>query len=417
MSKAPKIHKIREIQFPKFEQRVLRNGIPVYLLHKSQHDLIKIEISFYAGRPFENQQLAGISTMRMLKEGSHKHTGSEIDEILDYCGASLNMPVHLDTSHIILYSLSKHLNRLLPLFGEMLCQPTFPEDDLERFKRNNIERLKVELQKVDTLAYRKFTEHIFGTDHPYGYNSSSSKYQALDQSVCQKHFDKNYTAANCQLYISGNCNNEAWALIDQYLGAIPQGQKNELQLPDLQSLQGKRIEMPSKHQVAIRMGKRLFNKAHPDFHKMSILSTMLGGYFGSRLMSNIREEKGYTYNIYSTCDSMIGDGYFYIGTEVDPKFEKPTIEEINREISKLQEEPPALQEMDMVRNYMMGNLLTALDGPFKAMDIMKTINIEGLDADFMDRMVDCILSVKPLELTEMARKHLNLDSLTSVIVG
>ena len=189
--------------------------------------------------------------------------------------------------------------------------------ELQRFIKNNQQRLQVELSKTDVVAYRTITEYIFGKSHPYGYNSIYETYEALTRKDLIEHHRKNYTADNCQIYISGKIDQGVLNLLDEYLGKLPiDGQKK---ISSLKLTEAKPKVVKIKHtegvQSAIRIGRRVFKKKHADYHGLLVLNTILGGYFGSRLMDNIREDKGYTYNIFSALDCMLYDGYFYIGTE------------------------------------------------------------------------------------------------------
>ncbi|MEM9822073.1 MAG: insulinase family protein, partial [Bacteroidota bacterium] len=188
---------------------------------------------------------------------------------------------------------------------------------------------------------------------------------------------------------------------------------------DLQATTPKSIKIPHPDsvQTAIRIGSKIFNKKHPDYPGLFVLNTILGGYFGSRLMTNIREDKGYTYNIFSTLDTMISDGYFYIGTEVGNEFVEPTMTEIYGEIERLQNEAVEEGELQMVRNYLLGNLLTNLDGPFNVADVIKSLILDDLPFSEFDQMVHRIKTIESDELRRLAQKYLQKDQLWELIVG
>lgn len=416
---APPVYEIQNLRLPRPQVLHLDNGLPVFVLDAPGQDIVKIEAVYQAGRPQEIKRLAARATMRLLREGTRNRTGAEIAEHFDFYGGSLSTPASLDTSSIILFSLKKYAAELLPVFAEVLQEPTFPEDELETFRRTNLQELQVELGKVEVVAYRCFTELIFGESHPYGYNSVAADYPALQRADLLQHFEAWHTPVNCRLFASGRIDDTILGLLNQHLG---QNKKTGL-APDYQSIvpekrpQKKKVPHPDSLQTAIRVGRRLFNRQHPDYNGMFVLNTVLGGYFGSRLMTNIREKKGYTYNIYSTLDAMLYDGCFYIATEVNREKSAATLRQIMAEIQKLRETPVDELELGMVRNYLLGLLLNGLDGPLNASEMVRILSVEGLPWEGFEEMVQVIRSITPAQLQRLAQRYWQPEDLWTVTVG
>ena len=269
------------------------------------------------------------------------------------------------------------------------------------------------------MPYRKVTEYIFGKDHPYGYNSYPETYAALNRQDLVNHYQKNFSSKNCIIFISGKIDDTEIKLLNKYLGQqMNDVAKPTVNIPTFQSQPQKiKITHPDSVQTAIRIGCQLFNRKHPDFNEWFVLNTIFGGYFGSRLMANIREDKGYTYNIFSTIDTMLFGGCFYIGTEVGNDLVEVTLDEIYREMRHLQEKPIDVEELAMVKNYLLGNMLTMLDGPFNTMDVIKTIELEGLPDQSFNKLVEDIKTVSPEKIQSLAKKYLDRDKMWEVIVG
>ncbi|MFT5164813.1 MAG: zinc protease [Saprospiraceae bacterium] len=416
---APLINQIEQIDLPSPNKYFLDNGIPVYEINKGTQEIIKIEVVFHAGRPYEQKKLAARATASLIKEGSVHRSSAEISETIDFYGGTLGTPYNLDTSNIVLYSLNRHFEQLLPLAAEAIKTPVFPQDELEAYIKKSKQSLQVDLQKNDVVAYRKITEFIFGADHPYGYNSFPETYDFLSRKDLLDHHQKNYTKDNCSIFISGKSSPEIIGLLNQYLGKeMPQG-KSMLNFFPKEIPTAAKVKIPHADnvQTAIRIGRKLFNRKHEDYNGMYLVNTILGGYFGSRLMNNIREDKGYTYNIYSAIDTMHEDGCFYIGTEVGNEFAEATKEEIYKEIYLLQNEYVEEQELQMVRNYLLGNLLTMLDGPFNIGEVIKTMVIEDLSTEAFDSLVQTIKTISPEEIQSLAKKYFKPEDLWEVIVG
>jgi predicted Zn-dependent peptidase len=170
-------------------------------------------------------------------------------------------------------------------------------------------------------------------------------------------------------------------------------------------------------QSAIRIGRRIITRSHPDYPGLSVLNTLLGGYFGSRLMSNIREDKGYTYGIGSAVVSLSAAGYFFISTEVGADVTSAALDEIYKEVELLRREAVDQEELAMVRNYMMGSFLKGIDGPFALIDRFKTIHLSGLDYDYFDRYLRTLESIGPEELKDLAVRYFDRNDLCELVVG
>ena len=418
---APPVHEVRNLVLPNTTVIRLDNGVPVYILDFPGQQIVKIEAVFRAGRPEEDKHLVSRATSRLLREGTVNRTGAEIAEQIDFYGGSLSVPTNLDVSSFLLFSLKKYAAELIPIFAEVLQTPVFPEAELETFKRTSVQELLVELEKVEVLAYRKVTELIFGEQHPYGYNSVPEDYAALECADLKRFFNSWYHPSNLFLFASGNIDEEVLKLLNRYLGQS----KKEGKIPDVQRFQSNEnalptrlsISHPGSLQTAIKIGRRTFNRRHPDFNGLFVLNAILGGYFGSRLMMTIREKKGYTYNIYSTLDTYLYDGCFYIATEVNPDKAAATVKEIFVEMKKLRDKPVDDDELAMVRNYLLGMLLNGLDGPLNTSDVVRSLVVEGLSYNAFDGLVDTIRSITPAQLQTLAQRYLQPEDYWIVTVG
>jgi len=415
----PPIKAADNLLLPKAAVSYLRNNIPVHTISMGTQDIVKIEIVFFSGRPFENKKMVARSTSRLLKEGTGGKSASEIAEQIDFYGGTINFPVNLDTTNSTFYSLSKHLDSLLPLLGEIICDPSFPQEEIDAFIANSQERLKIDLSKNDTVAYRTITENIFGKDHPYGYNSQPLFYEQLNRKDLIEHHQKNMVAGNTMIFLSGKIDDQVLNKVDRYLGEIPLGPKRErLPFPELPTIVRKEhLRHSDTVQTAVRIGRKLFNRAHPDFHGMYVLNTIIGGYFGSRLMVNIREKKGYTYNIFSSMDTMMFDGYFYVGTDVSNDLTQKTVKEIYHEMEVLQNDLVSEKELLMVRNYLLGSLLTMLDGPLNIINVVKETVSEGVPEHHFENLVKTIQQISPQELRDLAQKYFRKEDFWELTVG
>lgn len=416
---APPVADLSRLELPPYETQRLSNGIPLYVVNSGTQEVVKLEVVFHAGRPWEHKHLVARATLSQLKEGTAHHDTAAIAETFDFYGATLQTPYNLDTSSIVLYSLNKHFHKVLPLMAELLESPTFPKKELDTFIQRNQVELQVELSKTDVVAYRTITEMVFGSGHPYGYNSFPETYESLSRDDLVEHFQKHYVSENCAIFLSGRIEPGMISFIDEHLSRAIRPGSSAPPLPEATDVPPQRIHVnhPDRVQSAIRIGCRLFNRRHPDYAGMYVLNTILGGYFGSRLMDNIREDKGYTYNIYSSLDPMRFDGAFFISTETGTEFVRDTLAQIYHELDLLREQPVDEEELAMVRNYLLGGFLNMLDGPFNVADIVKTIILEDLPADYFERTVQAVNRITAEELQALARRYFNRADLWEVTVG
>ena len=419
---APDIKTVDRLGIKNPEVSLLDNGIPVYLIDDAEQDVIKVELMFKAGRYHEPKSLIASFTNKMLKEGTRSHNSLEIAENIDFYGAHLEATSDKDMAYITLYSLNKHLEATLPIMAEIIREPVFPEPDLNTLKQNRKQQFIINNEKVKYLAKRKFNELIFGPAHPYGKLSIEQDYDDIQRGDLIEFHQQYYVFSNCKIIAAGKIPLGFLALLNHHFGAL----SNISRQPGLNGknvaisdVSGQKTHLLKKDavQAALRIGKTLFNKKHPDYTRMKILNTVLGGYFGSRLMTNIREDKGYTYGIGSGVVSLQNSGYFFITSEVGSKVKEKALKEIYHEINVLQQDLIPEEELTLVKNYMMGSLLRSMDGAFALSDNFKALIEYGLDFTYYDNFIENIKSIKSVELRELAQNYLSLNSLTELVVG
>ncbi len=416
----PPIKAISDIRLPAIRQLTLSNGISLYHIPPGEEEVIRLDILMDAGRPREKSPLAARATGALLKEGTRSFSGAEVAEKLDFYGASLSVPFQMDGIHLVVYTLTKHAPAILPVVASILLEPTFPEQELDSFRERYALQMDIELQKADVVAYREFTRSLYGSDHPYGYNSTADMYRSIERDTILDHYEAYFHSGNCRMVLSGGASDEIVELIDQTLcQPMPKGKTHPPAWREVRAPASGRFQqaLEPSVQTAIRLGCRAPTRHHPDYPGLFVLNTILGGYFGSRLMANIREEKGFTYNIYSSLDSMRFDAYMYIGTEVGHDYVEATKREIGYELESLRKKQVAGEELQMVKNYIMGSFLTLLDGPFQTADLIKGLLIEDVPLAAFSGWVEAIRDTTPENLQRLAGAYLDPDKMWEVIVG
>ena len=356
----------------------------------------------------------------MISEGTRKHSSSEISEYFDKFGSFTESGQGLDRANFVVYGLKKHLPSLLPMVQELLNEAIFPENELETFKNIQLQTLQVNSEKTAFIANKTFRKKVFGDIHPYGNSMTEEAIGSINQNMLIDFYKNYWQGKPYKIYLSGNVGEGEIKLMEQYFGSQKIGQSPHNQIlakTNLPKGESILIEKEGAMQSSIRMGKQLMTRKHPDFFTMMLLNEVLGGYFGSRLMRNIREEKGLTYGISSNLALFGQAGYFVIGTDVKREFTQQTIDEINKEIKILQTELIVENELETVKNYMVGSLAGSLNTPFDITDRYKVIFSENLPLDFYQNFIPKIQQVSDIQLLEAANTYLQTDSLFEIVVG
>jgi zinc protease len=416
----PEIRPVELTSIPEAEPFLLKNGVPVYIINAGSEELMRVEFIFDAGQIKENFPLVASTTNAMLLEGSLNYTAKEINNTFDFYGAFINPFIQKDSSGVTIFFLNKHIDKILELCFEILFRPVFPENELNILQQKRLQSYLMNKQKVQNLATDKFFESLFGPLHPYGKQISSTDYENVLTAMLKSFHSDFYTKGNMTIIISGNIHLESKVMLNHYFG--DHGFKTkiaDLKVVPINGNSNKKefIEKKDAMQSAIRVGSATINKKHADYNGLLILDTVLGGYFGSRLMKNIREKKGYTYGINSSVMSLNQSGYKVIVTEVGKKHTTKTLNEIYKEIHLLQTKLIEPKELDVARSYMTGEMVRMFDGPFALAESFRAAWEFGLDNTYYYNLAEKIKTIEPDEIITLAKTYYNIDDLYEIIAG
>ena len=418
---APEINLIDSLTLPKVEKVVLDNGVDVYLLNEGDQEVVKVELMFKAGKWFEEKNLVADYANRMLREGTKTQTAKQLADAFDYYGANFNNSAGFETAGASLYSLTKHIDKLLPLMFDIFSESVFPENELSTILSNRKQRLSVDLKKNDFVANRNFVDVLFGQSHPYGRVTEFEDFDKISTDDLKQFFKKYYNASNLTIIVSGKFDDSLVKKLNQYFGNKSwlgeKAQTNISHKVESSSELNHHLEKVDSVQSALMIGNLSINKLHPDFLKLSVLNTVFGGYFGSRLMANIREEKGYTYGIHSSFVSYPHAGFIEISSEVGKDVREATMKEIQSEINLLRNELIDDEELNVVKNYISGRILRSIDGPMKFSETLKGLLIYNQDLSYIQEFLKTVREVTSEELLQLANKYLDYDKMYKVTVG
>lgn len=398
------------------EKETLSNGITISYVNGGSQEVTKIEFIFNAGKWYEYQSGVSYFTAHLLQKGTTTKNSFQISGELDQYGVHLEVSPGYDFTSLSLYGLTKNIGRLLKLSREIITQPIFPEIELQQAKDIYIQGLKINLEKTSYLASRLLRQNLFGKEHPYGRDADVSDIESIKKNDLVN-FYRDYFK-NLEVICSGKITGEVKKELQSILTDFEVSAGSKIVTPKLNP--GPPAEFLKKEntvQSSIRFGKRSIPRTHSDYPALLMLNHILGGYFGSRLMKNIREEKGLTYGIYSSLVTLKHDGYLSIGADVNYENREIVIEEIKNELKSLQAQSIDSNELITARNHFIGSLQAEITTPFAHADKIKNIILYNLPENFYQSLINKIESLNGEDLLDTAHRYFDDTQFHVVSVG
>jgi zinc protease len=399
----------------------LDNGIEAYVINQDDAEFTRIDIVFDAGSSVQTKNLVAESTLQLLIDGTSSLSSEDIARELDYHGAIIDTSLTKDKAILSLYSLEKHLTGLLPIISDMVVNATFNEKELDNYIHRKRHQFLINSDKVRYKAMLEFNKLVFGSGSAYGRTKTLSDYDKLTRDDLLDNYNLRYSPVNTYIVFSGKVNSKSIAMMNKYLGDGNWGKTetkiiNSIHIDDVDRVE-KYLEKDGSLQSAIRIGQPIINKLHPDYNGLVVLNTILGGYFGSRLMSNLRENKGYTYGISSYIINYLHGGFWSITTEVNADHTKNALKEIEFELNLLREKPVPDDEIKLVKNYIYGTYLRSFDGPIALSERFRSARDLNLDFGFYKESLEKMMHQTPSQLLELANKYFDFKDMIILVVG
>lgn len=417
---APASHAIEGFDLIRPQQVDFKNGVKLFIVDGGDQDLVRVEWIFDNVFSKGEQSLLNTVASGMLLEGTTRYTHAQIVDKVDFFGAYLIPEYAYDHSALTLFSLNKHVVNVLPIVKSILTESNYPQRELNTYTRNGKQRLQVSLQKNDFVARRKFNTAIFGSNR-YGIVPEVDEYDRVTREVLLDLHKRQFIPKNCTIIIAGKVTPGLVGLLREH---FDEGWQNDtakaMETPPVFMEPDDKLiieERPSSLQSAIRLGNKTIRREHPDFPGLQVANILLGGFFGSRLMANIREDKGYTYGIGSGIVSLKYDAFLTISTQVGIEVTKATMREIEREINRLRDELATPEEIDLVKNYILGSLLGSLENVFSHADKFKNSYFSNLGLDYYHYYIDVVQRIDAHEIQRLSRQYLDYDNMVKVVVG
>ena len=418
----PPVRPFGKLDIVRPERCLMKNGMPLNVIRAGNQDVVRLDLLIGGGQWHQIQPLQAMFTNRMLREGTESMTSTQIAEKLDYYGAWLELSSSVNYGFVTLYSLNKYFPYTLAVVADMLLHPLFPEKELSVVTEANKQQFLVNNTRVEAISRKYLNRSLFGSSHPFGHFTEAEDYDRIQVDTLKSFYQDYYHSGNCSVYVSGNVTPEIIHCIEDNLGNHVWGKVRVM--PPLQIVTPRKssekhvfVERADALQSSLKMGDFVMDRKHPDFLKTRVLVTLFGGYFGSRLMSNIREDKGYTYGIGAGIVNYPGTGVLAITTEADNHYVDAIISEVYKEMDKLQTDLVSDEELDMVKNYMLGDWCRSYEGPFSLSDAWIYVHTAGLDDDFFTESLESIQRVTREEIRTLAQRYFCKENLIEVVAG
>ena len=418
----PPVRPFGKLDIVRPERYMMKNGTSLNVIHAGSQEVVRLDVLIGGGQWHQNQPLQAMFTNRMLREGTESMSSMQIAEKLDYYGAWLELSSSVNYGFITLYSLNKYFPYTLAIVADMLQHPLFPEKELSVVLEANKQQFLVNNTRVEAIARKHLNRLLFGPLHPFGRFTVPEDYDNIQVNTLKEFYQDYYHSGNCSVYVSGMVTPEIIRCIEDNLGSHTWGKVRTMPplnivTPQKSSEKHVFVERADALQSSLKMGGFVMDRKHPDFLKTRVLVTLFGGYFGSRLMSNIREDKGYTYGIGAGIVNYPKTGVLAITTEADNHYVDAIIAEVYKEMDKLQTDLVSQEELDMVKNYMLGDWCRSYEGPFSLPDAWIYVQTAGLDDGFFTESLESIQHVTREELRILAQRYLCKENLIEVVAG
>lgn len=400
----PSLHPLVPLQYK------MQNGNTLYYFKNPSLELVKLDFTFEAGSAYQQFMSQAHAANQLFGEATVKHSAAEVAEFMDFRGIVMERMADITQGNVSFYFLRKYAEELLPLIREMFDQPAVTPQLFDAYVSQRRLKIAQGFQQTNYLARNAFYEQLYGFDSPMGKYAEASDLDQLTLDAVVRYMEQHYRLGNAHIVLAGNVDEELLAISDTYFGT---SQALDHQLPyvvekpnSLPAELRQHVVLPSAVQSSLRIGCVLpMAWDSLEYAQFMVLCTVLGGYFGSRLMSNIREDKGYTYGIYSQTQMFRGSIVFYITADVAAEATEPAVNEVLFELQRLKDELVGEEELERVRNVMMGDFIRNIDGTFEISERYRQMVCNNITDRFAENYLDAVQNITSQQLQQLAQRY------------
>lgn len=418
---APEVKPFGEVRLDFPEAGNLSCGVPIWTISGGDEAINRLSVYVEGGVMHEHHPQVALMTALMALEGSMSYDSLHISETFDFYGAWKSAQQHDKVCELMLASPNEFYGKVFPIMLDCIARPTFPVPEFATLKQRYAASHAVQRERVKYIAATELRRLYYGDNHPLAIDVTPEQIMALTVEDLREFHRRFYHPSNCRVIIAGQVTDQMLQLTDEAFSAW-NDPDDELASDVIWQMQPSAtmtslIDKPGSIQAAIAMAIQAVGREHPDYLKLRVLCMVLGGYIGSRLMSNIREDKGYTYGIHAFLSGRAQDGFVGVNTECDVHYVWRVIDEVKREMQRLCDELIPMQELDTVRQHMISEQVKTLDTPFSVASYVASTLLYGVYPDYFNQQIHVIQTVMPEDLRDVARRYLRLERLRVVVAG
>ena len=418
-SKAPQFSLPTEFALPAPQQFQLGTGSSVFYFPTPGIEAVKLEVIGTSSRSVlpNSQALIPSFTLQMLQEGTTQSTAQQLAEFFDYHGAEVYPTLSYTQEGLSLLCIKKYLPTILPTFISLFSEALFPEENLAKRKSQRALSLKLDQEKPSSRAGQLFKKGLFGPEHPFGQEITEAHISEITPALLQAYY-QDHLWKDCSLFLSGDFKTQELEQLLATMEQLPlkQGAKKQA-LPTPAATAFLLEDREDAVQSSIRLGAWSIPKSHVDYPALAVFNTLLGGYFGSRLVKNIREDKGHTYGIHSSLVEWDQYAYWVIAADVKKAHQEEVFAEIDKEIQILRTVLASPEEIEILRNYLIGQLFTKFSSPFDLIDQFKGVYYAGLDFSFYEKRFETLKKFTAADLLSIGNRYFSSPDRVQVRVG
>lgn len=425
-NRAPVSREVLQVKLPRPVEAKLKNGLTVLILEDRRAPFVTLQLYLNgAGALFEPREMAGLAnaTAVMLNEGTRSRSSVQIAEETDRLGAALSAGSSFGSPEAVVSAsgLSDNFDDWFERFADVLLQPSFPADELEKFKQRQRAQLREQRSSSGFLLGERFNRAVYG-DHPASRVSATP--ESLDKlsrvSLVDWHRQR-YAPQNAVLGIAGDVRaKELIAKLEKRLAGWKQTSAKQALPSNPAAIKSRRVllvDRPNSVQTSLALGNIAIERRSPDYMPMVVMNYVLGGGASSRLFLNLREEKGYTYGVYSDFSALRYPGPWRAGGNMRTEVTEGALVEFFNEIRRIRDEKVTADELDASKRAIVASFALSLEQPSRMLSFAITSKLYGLPPDYWDAYPAKIMAVSADDVQRVARAYLNPDTLQLVAVG
>lgn len=423
----PKHSNIKLDNFPVVNSSMLQNGIELFTMDISNTEMVRIDFMFKGGAWVQDKPLQAMTSLMMIKEGADDLSPQQINQLVDFYGAKIFIKKARTYNTLSVMCLKKFIKQVCNIIYKILSKPYFDENSLIITRQQLFTNYNIKMAKVAEVAERELFNQILGKCHPATSYESEEDFTNLSRQLIANYYNKFINSNNCKMVLSGNIDQHVMDVICHFFANDFWGGQNPVE--DVEGMIRRRdmepvgmkkdrveCKMPDKSmQTAVAAANIIPRLAGKQLAELLITNTIVGGYFGSRLMDNIREKKGYTYGITSSIRNFVTNAAIYIQTETSDKYLEHVIEEIDKELELIARIPPSIDELNRVKNYFVGKSIRTYEANLQFPEHLINNMALGLSMKDIKETQDEIQRIKPEDISICAQRFFSPQSFTYAI--